>query len=339
MTAPVLVSGGAGYLGSHVVLALVEAGYPVVVLDDLSSGARAAVPAGVELVVADCGDARAAGAAIRSHGVEAAVHLAASPGPPGAEGPARRSHRAGAAFVRICAAGGVMRFAMTSSAAVYGGGGARPSPLGPYGAWKLATERAVHAAFAGPGCRHAVLRCFNVAGADPAGRAGPRPGAPGLVQAACEAALGLRAGVTVHGDDWATPDGACVRDWVHAADAAAAHVAALWALEAGAGGGPDGLTLDCGSGRGRSVREVLAAVQRVSGRTFPVRAGPRRPGDPEVSVARPASLRRLGWRPRYGADGDGFDALVSTALAWSARRGPGLRRAASGAGPGPPVGP
>ena len=312
----VLVSGGAGYVGSHVVLALVEAGYRAVVVDDLSSGRREAVPAGVELVEADAGDRRAVGALIARGAVAAAIQMADASGVDEPEERILRGAAAAAGFVEACAAGAVRRLVLTSSAAVHGAGA---GPVSAYGRARLATERLVRAAFAGPGRGHAVLRCFNVAGADPKLRAGPGRGR-GLVQAACEAALGLRDGVTVFGADWDTADGACVRDYVHPSDVAAAHVAALRALELGAAG----LTADCGTGRGHSVREVLAAVERVSGSALDVREGPRRPGDVARAVAEPERIGRLpGWGARHG-----LDAVVSTALAWTearaaARRGAG----------------
>ena len=315
----VLVSGGAGYVGSHVALALVEAGYRAVVVDDLSSGRREAVPAGVDLAVADAGDRRAVGALIADHGIAAAVHLADASG---VDEPAERILRgaaAGAGFVEACAAGGVRRLVLTSSAAAHGAGA---GPVNAYGASKLAAEEAARAAFSGPGRTCAVLRCFNVAGADPELRAGPAGPGRGLVQAACEAALGLRDGVTVFGTDWETADGTCVRDYVHAVDVAAAHVTALRALELGA----RGFVADCGTGRGHSVREVLAEVERVSGRRLEVREGPRRPGDVARSVAAPERIASLGgWRARHG-----LDAVVSTALAWTeARAREGARRGAA----------
>ena len=305
---PVLVSGGAGYLGSHVVLALVEAGYRPVVLDDLSGGHREAVPDTVPLVVADAGDAHAVRALIAREGICAAVHLACAPGVGQSAGRVRRSTRASAAFVAACAESGVRRFVLTSSAAVYAAPGGAP---GGYGAGKRRTEGRVRAAFGGAGRSHAVLRCFNVVGADTRGRAGPRRPAErgGLVEAACEAALGLRPGVTVFGTDYDTADGTCVRDYVHPSDAAAAHVAALRMLERGAAS----VTADCGTGIGRSVREVLAAVERRSGASFAVRDGPRRAGDVACAVAAPERMERLAdWRPRH-VD---IEATVSTALAW-----------------------
>ena len=305
----VLVSGGAGYVGSHVVLALVEAGYRAVALDDLSSGLREAVPAGVSLEVADAGDQGAVAALIARHGITAAIHMADASGVD--EPPARRQQAAtaGTAFVTACARGGVRRLVLTSSAAVYGAGA---GPANAYGEAKLAIEGVVRLAFTGRGRRAAVLRCFNVAGADAKLRTGPRSGR-GLVAAACEAALGLREAVTVFGTDWDTPDGTCVRDYVHVSDVAAAHVAALEALETGG----RGVEADVGSGRGHSVREVLAAVERVSDSTLAVREGPRRPGDVAVSVAVPERMARLpGWQARHG-----LDTAVMTALAWlEARR-------------------
>ncbi|MYG25624.1 MAG: UDP-glucose 4-epimerase [Boseongicola sp. SB0677_bin_26] len=302
----VLVSGGAGYVGSHVVLALLEAGYRAVVLDDLSRGHRAAVPAGVELAVADAGNRRAVEALIVRRGIAAAIHCADASGVDEPAVRIRKGAAAGAAFAEACAAGGVRRLVLTSSAAGHGAGA---EPASAYGAAKRATEARTGAAFAGSGRSHAVLRCFNVAGADPALRAGSRRGR-GLVQAACEAALGLRQGITVFGVDWETADGTCVRDWVHVCDVAAAHVAALRALERGA----DGLVADVGTGHGHSVREVLAAVERASGSRLAVRVGPRRPGDVACSVAAPERIGRLpGWRARSGS----LEAAVLSALAWT----------------------
>ena len=307
----VLVSGGAGYVGSHVVLALAGAGYRPVVLDDLSGGRRGAVPEGVELIEVDAGDRVAVAALAETRGIRAAVHLA---GAPGVDGPGETAWRDAAmsrAFVDACASAGVRRLVLTSSAAVYGAGA---GPASAYGAAKRAAEQAVRGAFAGPARSHAVLRCFNVAGADPALRAGPGRG-QGLVRLACEAALGLREGLAVNGTDWETPDGTCVRDWVHVRDAAAAHVAALGALERGAAS----LTAEVGTGRGHSVREVLAAVERASGARLSARDGPRRPGDVAVSVAAAERIARLpGWRARHG-----LDAAVTDALAWTRARAGG----------------
>ena len=318
-TSPVLVTGGAGYVGRHVVRALGSAGYPVVVVDDLSSGHRGAVPAGAVFVEADAGDRAAIAAVIDRHRIAAAVHLAGALGEAGAALCDRVNRAASATFAEACAEGGVTRFVLTSSAAVYGDGGAEAAPLTPYGASKLAGEQALARAFADTGGGHVVLRCFNVAGAGPALRTGPRPlRAAGLVEAACEAALGLREHVTVFGADYPTRDGTCVRDYVHPADVAEAHVAALGLIERG---GAD-RTLDCGCGCGYTVREVLAAVERVAGVALAVREGPRRDGDVPEAVARTGPIRRaLGWRPRHA----GLDAMVASTLAWVAAR-PGKAR-------------
>ena len=320
----VLVTGGAGYVGSHVVPALREAGYRVVVLDDLSTGRRAAVPDDVAFVEGDAGDPETAAAVIARHGVASVVHLAASIDI--AESLAdplkyeRNNALASAALVRACVAGGVGRFLFASSAAVYGQPGAAPvgedapaAPVNPYGRSKLATEGLLRETAARHGMRYAVLRYFNVAGADPLGRAGPSDTDCHLVTAACRAALGLRDGVTVHGADYPTPDGTCMRDYIHVSDLAAIHVAALRGLENGA---PDRV-LNCGSGRGVSVREALAVVRAEAGEGFEIRDGPRRAADPPVLVADTARLwGDLRWSPRHG----GFRAIVRSALAWERAR-------------------
>ncbi len=319
---PVLVTGGAGYVGSHIVLALRDAGHPVVVLDDLSTGDRRAVPPGVPLVCADAADDGTVHATIARHGVAAAVHAAAD----AADTPAAaaRNRAMTGAFVGACAAAGVRRLVLTSSAAVYGAGPAgaipesrSPAPARPYGAGKLACEAAVREGFGVDGYAYAILRCFNVAGADAAGRAGPRAG-ESLVAAACEAALGLRAPLAVFGTDYPTPDGTCIRDYVHAEDVAGAHVAALDALGRGLGAA----TLNCGTGRGHSVREVLAEVAARAGAAAGGAAGPRRPGDAPVSIAAIGRIgETLGWLPRHGDLG----AIVRSGLAWTRR----LRRGAA----------
>ena len=311
---PVLVTGGAGYVGSHIVLALRDAGYRVVVLDDLSTGDRGAVPVGVALIQADAGDDEAVRGAIERYGVAAAVHAAADLGDTARA--AARNRAVSAAFVAACAGAGVRRLVLTSSAAVYGEGpngpideSRVPAAERPYGAGKLASETAVRAGFGTPGFGYVILRCFNVAGADRAGRAGPGAGTA-LVNAACEAALGLRGPVTVYGTDYPTRDGTCVRDYVHAWDVAAAHAAALGALERGLGAA----TLNCGSARGHTVREVLAEVAACAGVAPCARAGPRRPGDAAVSIAAIGwAAQTLGWRPRQG----GLRTIVRSNLAWT----------------------
>ena len=307
MTASALVTGGAGYIGSHAVLALLEAGWRVVVLDDLSTGSRAAVPAGVPLVEADVGDAGAVTAALRAHGVDAVLHFAGSvSAPESVRDPLRyfdnNTGRTRALIAAVVAAG-VGRLVFSSSAAVYG----QPDtprvsetsptrPINPYGASKLMSEEMLAATARAHGLRYAALRYFNVAGADPRGRTGQRAqGAASLVNVALDCAAGLRAAVPVQGDDYHTPDGTGVRDYVHVSDVASAHVHALAALARR----PDPLVLNCGYGRGASVREVLAAARAATGRPLPELQAPRRAGDPaEVTADNARILALTGWRPQ-----------------------------------------
>ena len=319
-----LVTGGAGYIGSHAVLAFQEAGWPVVVLDDLSTGRRSAVPSGVAFVEGDAGDAATTGAVIAEHGVGAVVHFAGSVMVPESVADPLKYYRnnsaASASLIRACIAGGVTRFVFSSSAAVYGVPATLPvsedapaAPINPYGRSKLVTEWVLRDTAAAHDFRYAALRYFNVAGADPQGRAGQStPNATHLVKVASEAAVGRRDGVTVFGGDYDTPDGTCVRDYIHVSDLAAAHVAALRDLEAGG----ESRVLNCGYGHGFSVREVLDTVQAEAGTALEVRRGPRRAGDPPALIADPSRLRAaLRWSPRH--DDLGF--IVRTALAWERR--------------------
>ena len=318
---PVLVTGGAGYVGSHAILALRDAGYQTVALDNLSTGHGGALPADTMLLEGEAGDRRRVIRIIRDYGIEAVLHLAASTSVADSVARPLEYYRnnvvASADLIAACVGGGVRRFLFASTVAVYGAPAAipvredmTPDPLHPYGRSKLATERLLARVAGRHGMRHAALRYTNVAGADPLGRAGQSSrGAGHIVKAACEAAIGTREGVTVFGSDYDTPDGTCVRDYIHVADIAAVQVAVLQGLEAGHPGG----VFNCGTGRGISVREVVAAVRRESDADFPVRDGPRRPGDASVLVADPARLRlEFGWSPRY----DDVDVIVSTALAW-----------------------
>ena len=329
----VLVTGGAGYVGSHVVLALREAGYRLAVIDDLSSGRRDSVPGDVPLVRADIGDGRALRATLREHAVGAVMHLAARVGVAESLSEPGEYHRVnGVATAQLAGAAvdcGVRCVVFSSTAAVYGAPRAVPveedaplAPFTPYGVSKAAAEAALRDAANGHGFRYVALRLFNVAGADPALRAGPPRGSTRLVDAACEAAAGLRDGITVFGTGFATPDGTCVRDYVHVTDVAEAHVAALRSLERG---GPSRI-FNCGSGRGASVRHVLAAVAAQAGAPIESRAGPPRPGDPPALVADTGRIREaLGWSPRHG----GVDGSVATTLRWL--REPGRRACDDGA--------
>ncbi|MCR0981864.1 UDP-glucose 4-epimerase GalE [Roseomonas populi] len=320
----VLVTGGAGYIGSQAVLALLDAGYQPVVLDDLSTGLREAVPEGVPLVVGDVADANLVASTLRAHRAEAAMHFAASLVVP--ESVAQplaywRNNLAGTlGLLEGCVAAGVRRLVFSSTAAVYGIPDTLPvredapcRPINPYGASKLAAERLIGDAATAHGVSFVALRYFNVAGADPAGRTGRRrPGATHLIAVACDAALGRRDAVTVYGDDYDTPDGTGVRDYVHVADLATAHVAALRHLLEGG----RSLTLNCGYGRGHSVLAVLRAVERAAGRPVPHRIAPRRAGDPPAVIAVADGVRQLlGWHPMH----DSLDRIVSDALAWEGR--------------------
>ena len=319
-TGSLLITGGAGYVGSHVVLAFREVGYRVVVLDDLSTGRRSAVPRDTAFVEGDVADVDAVGAIIARHGVTAVVHLAASIDISESLVHPRKYHlnnsRASANLIRACIAGGVERFVFASSATVYGmptqarvTEDVPEAPVHPYGRSKLEVERMLHTVAADHGLRYAVLRYFNVAGADPLGRAGQSVrNAFHLFKVACEAATGLRDGLTVFGTDYATRDGTCVRDYIHVSDLADIHVKVLCGLEDGA----PSCVLNCGYGRGLSVLEVIEAVRSEAGVAFDVRYGPRRPGDVPALVCDPTRLRTVvPWSPRYD-----LGVMARTGMAW-----------------------
>ncbi len=316
----VLVAGGAGYIGSHVVRQLVAEGYRVVVYDNLSSGHRWAVP-GAELVEGDLADRERLEAVLAATRFEAVLHFGASiwVGESMRE-PAKyyRNNVANALnLFDLASRSGVSRVVFSSTAAVYGEPGvpvieeSMPlAPVNPYGASKMMAERILRDIASATGLRYAILRYFNVAGADLEGRIGEAtPNNSHLVKVACEAALGIRPGMAIHGVDYPTPDGTCVRDYIHVEDLASAHIEALRYLEGG--GASD--SFNCGYGHGFSVREVIDTVGRVAGVTIPIEEGPRRPGDPAVLVASAAKIRAtLGWRPRY----DDLTFIIETAWAW-----------------------
>ncbi len=317
----VLVTGGAGYIGSHALLALGDAGYGVIVIDDLSTGVRALVPREVPFVEGDVGDQALVEGLIREHDVGAVVHFAGSIVVPESVADPLKYYRNNAAasrtLIEACVRTGVRRFIFSSTAAVYGepdhvpvAESAPTEPTSPYGRSKLVTEWMLRDVAAAHGLRYVALRYFNVAGADPAGRTGQStPRATHLIKVASEAAVGARGHVEVFGEDYDTPDGTCVRDYIHVTDLAAAHVDALRHLEAGG----ETLVLNCGYGNGFSVRQVLDAVQRVAGRRLDIRPAPRRAGDPSRLVSDPRRIReRLGWRPRH----DDLETMVRSAIAW-----------------------
>jgi UDP-glucose 4-epimerase len=329
----VLVTGGAGYIGSHMVIALRNAGRSVVVLDDLSTGLRSAVPDETPFIKGCIGDEALVSATIARYGVEAIVHFAGSIVVPDSVsdplGYYLNNTIRSRALIAAAVGGGVKRFVFSSTAAVYGEASAEPltedaslSPVSPYGASKLMTERMLADASQAYGFSYAALRYFNVAGADPDGEAGQSsPRATHLIKVASQAALGQRGHLDCYGDDYPTRDGTCVRDYIHVSDLAAAHVLALDYLSDGG----ESFVANCGYGRGASVMEVITAVKRVSGKDFCVRQAPRRGGDPASLIADPTRLREmLGWRSQH----DDLDGIVADALAWERRmvRQSGLRK-------------
>jgi UDP-glucose 4-epimerase len=319
MARRILVTGGAGYVGSHLVAALVERGDAVVVLDNLRTGHRGAVPPGVPLIVADLADAGTVDAVLADGPWHAVFHFASL----SQVGESMRlpfrylidNGVNGMRLIEACVRHDIMRFVLSSTAALYGTPKTVPipedaplHPESPYGDSKRILERALHWAERVHGLRYASLRYFNAAGADPAGRYGEdhRPETH-LVPLVIDAALGRSGELDVYGDDYATPDGTCLRDYVHVTDLAEAHLLALDRLERGS------ITVNLGTGVGYSVLAVIGAVERVAARKVPYRICQRRAGDPAALVASSERARRdLGWRPRH-AD---LDEIVRTALHW-----------------------
>ena len=317
----VLVTGGAGYIGSHMVHALVDAGERVVVLDNLTTGFDWALAPGALLVVGDVGDQARVAALIAEHGVDAVIHFAASIVVPDSVrdplGYYRNNTANSRALIETAIKEGVRHFIFSSTAAVYGNPARVPVreddptvPTSPYGSSKLMTETMLRDAGAAHGLRHVILRYFNVAGADPLGRTGQSTAqATHLIKVALETALGRRPRMRVFGTDYPTPDGTCIRDYIHVCDLVAAHCEALAYLR----GGGTSATLNCGYGRGCSVLEVIETVKRVSGVDFEVELAARRAGDPAHLVAVCERIRStLGWRPRF----NDLETIVTHALAW-----------------------
>jgi UDP-glucose 4-epimerase len=316
----ILVTGGAGYIGSHVVRQLGAAGESVLTLDNLTTGFREAVTAG-ELVVGDTGDAALLENLFVDHDIDTVMHFAAHTIVPESVSDPLKYYRNNTASSRTlleCAANHhVKNIVFSSTAAVYGipsGGRASEDsptqPINPYGTSKLMTEWMLRdLAFAG-GPSYVALRYFNVAGCEPSGRIGQStPKATLLVKVACEAAVGRRSHVSVFGTDYPTPDGTGLRDYIHVEDLATAHVDALAYLRKGG----ESTTLNCGYGHGYSVREVLSAVEKANGKPLKVTEEARRAGDPPELVAVADRIRKvLGWEPRL----DNLDTIVSTSLAW-----------------------
>jgi UDP-glucose 4-epimerase len=317
----VLVTGGAGYIGSHMVWHLVDAGERVVVVDNLSTGFGWAVAPEATLVLGDCGDQDLMKDLIEANQVDAIIHFAGSVVVPQSVadplGYYLNNTVKSRALIEAAVRAGVRRFIFSSTAAVYGmpssapvGEDAALSPISPYGRSKMMTEMMLADTAAAHEFGYIALRYFNVAGADPAGRTGQSTrGATHLIKVACETAFGKRDRITVYGTDYPTADGTCVRDYIHVSDLVAAHAEALAYLR----GGNRSLVANCGYGRGFSVLEVIDTVKRVSGKDFPVVLGDRRAGDPAAIVASPALIKaRLAWEPRF-AD---LETIVESALKW-----------------------
>jgi len=320
----ILVTGGAGYIGSHMVWSLIDQGEDVVVLDSLVRGNKWLVPPDVTFIEGDAGDPDLVSQLIQDHGITDIIHFAGYIIVPesvrdpmlyyaGNTGVSRR-------LIDTAARAGVKRFIFSSTASVYGMAGTGhlsetlPTvPTNPYAASKLMTEMMLADTARATDLRYGVLRYFNVAGADPQGRTGHcAHEATHLIKVSCQAALGLRPRVEIFGTDYATPDGTCLRDYIHVTDLVEAHRLLLNDLR---DGGPSGV-MNCGYGRGLSVREVIAAVKQVSGVDFPVTETVRRDGDPISLIADNSALvSRLGWVPQH----DDLDGIVQSALAWDKR--------------------
>ena len=319
----ILVTGGAGYIGSHVLLQLRARGERVVVLDDLSRGFRQAV-LDTPLVVGQVGDRETVLNVMREHQVDTVMHFAAYTIVPESVSEPLKYYGNNTCSTRTllecCLEAGVKHFVFSSTAAVYGipaeGAAAEDTPMAPinpYGTSKLMSEWMLRDVSAASELKHVALRYFNVAGSDTQGRIGQAtPKATLLVKVACEHAMGKRPHLSIYGTDYDTPDGTGVRDYIHVEDLATAHVDALEYLR----GGGASTVLNVGYGHGYSVREVLQSVERVSGKRLVIREEPRRAGDPPALVARAERIRReLGWKPKL----DDLDTIVRTALAWEER--------------------
>jgi len=330
----VLVTGGAGYIGSHMVLELLDAGEDVVVIDNLSTGFTWAVAKPAQLVVGDVADDDLVRAVIRKHNVSGIIHFAGSIVVPESVadplGYYLNNTVKSRSLIESAVKTGVKNFIFSSTAAVYGNPqenpvseAAQPAPMSPYGSSKLMTEIMLRDASFAHDFRAVALRYFNVAGADPKGRSGQStPRATHLIKVACETALGKRAGMEVFGTDYPTADGTCIRDYIHVKDLARAHMSALAYLRKG--GATD--IFNCGYSKGYSVFDVIAAVKRASNVDFPVKLSPRRPGDPVAIVAASAKIREtLGWRPEH----DDLDKIVAQALAWEKQLDKRLSEAAA----------
>jgi UDP-glucose 4-epimerase len=317
----VLVAGGAGFIGSHMVWGLVDAGEDVIVLDNLSSGFRAAIPPGAQFIEGDVGDYELVQAVMAGSRIDAVIHFAGSiVVPESVRNPLLyyRNNTCNSRSLLACTIeAGIPNFIFSSTAAVYGtpahnpvAESADPRPASPYGTSKLMTEHILRDCAIAHGLHYVVLRYFNVAGADPKGRAGQSTAdATHLIKLAVQTAIGTKPCLEIYGSDYPTPDGTCVRDYIHVSDLITAHISALAHLR----NGGDNEVLNCGYGHGSSVLEVIAAVERAANTELKTRIGPRRPGDPTALVANANRIKNvLDWRPHY----DDLQTIAAHALAW-----------------------
>ena len=320
----ILITGGAGYIGSHMVHAALERGLDVVVLDNLSTGMRGLVADGAYFHQGHIGDQIMVRRLLNYYSITAVIHFAGSiVAPDSVRDPLAyyaNNTVASRALIEACIQEGVKHFVFSSTALIYGPPQLGPmpettpkEPENPYGRSKLMTEWMLEDVARAHDFRYVALRYFNVAGADPKGRTGQStPRATHLIKRACQVALGRVAHLDIFGTDYPTPDGTGVRDYIHVSDLVDAHLLALDRLE---GGGPS-VALNCGYGRGVSVREVIEAVSRVVRRELPAIESPRRPGDPPALIADPARIKTdFGWRPKH----DNLQEIIETAYAWERR--------------------
>ncbi|RAL23714.1 UDP-glucose 4-epimerase GalE [Lujinxingia litoralis] len=319
-----LVTGGAGYIGSHVAWALVDAGHHVVILDNLSTGVRENIPPQARLVIGDVGDAVLLKRLFTNHTVDAILHFAGSiVVPESVENPLKyydNNTTRTRTLLEAAVTAGVPRFVFSSTAAVYGEPAHLPvtedsptRPINPYGRSKLMTEWMLEDVSRAHPLNYVALRYFNVAGADPAGRTGQStPQATHLIKVACQLATGQRESMAIFGTDYPTDDGTCVRDYIHVSDLADAHLRALEFLAEH----KTSAVFNCGYGHGYSVRQVVSAVERVVGKKLNVTQSPRRAGDPPELISDPTRLRQAtGWEPRH----DDLETIVKSALDWEAQ--------------------